>query len=95
MAESGNEVVLCKGASENEEQEPYVKTLESAGYKCKYLQTLQFEFVNMPELQTCLSISQKCAGTKIVVNTFLTLKWTCGIIGILHDHYIYFLMAII
>jgi hypothetical protein len=83
MAESDNKVVLCKAISETETQEPYVKTLESAGYKCNYLQTLQFEFVNISELQTCLSVPDKYTGTKIVVNKFLTLKWTCGIIGII------------
>ncbi|GAB1865861.1 uroporphyrinogen-III synthase [Camponotus japonicus] len=40
----------------------YIKTLESAGYTCEYLQTLQFEFVNISELRACLSTADKYSG---------------------------------
>ncbi|EZA50576.1 Uroporphyrinogen-III synthase [Ooceraea biroi] len=63
MAGNGSIVVLCKGLSEsNDRQEAYVKTLESAGYTCECLPTLRFEFVNISELQTCLSIPDKYTG---------------------------------
>jgi len=95
MAESNEQVVLCKEPSENEKQDQYVNIFESAGYKCSYLQTLQFEFINISELQTCLSVPDNYAGIKIVVYKFLTLKWIHRIMGILHDYYIYFLMTIV
>ncbi|XP_076638134.1 uroporphyrinogen III synthase 1 [Colletes latitarsis] len=55
MAPRYERVVLCRGLSEkNDSQEIYVKTLKSAGYTCDYLPTLCFEFINTPELRTCL-----------------------------------------
>ncbi|XP_011167122.1 uroporphyrinogen-III synthase isoform X2 [Solenopsis invicta] len=63
MAESGRTVILCKVLSEkSDKQETYVETLESAGYNCEYLQTLQFEFVNISELRACLSEADKYSG---------------------------------
>lgn len=63
MAGSGKTVVLCKGLSEkNDRQEMYIKTLESAGYSCKCLQTLRFEFVNISELQARLSVANRYSG---------------------------------
>lgn len=46
----------------SDKQETYIKTLESAGYTCECLQTLQFEFVNISELQACLSTVDKYSG---------------------------------
>lgn len=66
MAGSGKTVVLCKGSSEkNDRQEStpsYIETLESAGYSCECLQTLRFEFVNIMELRTCLSVANRYSG---------------------------------
>lgn len=63
MFENNKIVVLCKGLSEiSDKQEMYIKTLESAGYICEYLQTLQFEFVNISELRACLSTADKYSG---------------------------------
>ncbi|EFN69945.1 Uroporphyrinogen-III synthase [Camponotus floridanus] len=63
MLENNKIVVLCKGLSEiSDKQEMYIKTLESAGYTCEYLQTLQFEFVNISELRACLSTAEKYSG---------------------------------
>lgn len=63
MAGSGKIVVLCKGLSEkNNKQETYIETLESAGYSCECLQTLRFEFVNISELRTRLSVADRYSG---------------------------------
>jgi len=63
MAGNGKIVVLCKGFSEkSDKQETYVETLESAGYSCKYLQTLRFEFVNISELRACLAVADRYSG---------------------------------
>lgn len=68
MLENNKIVVLCKGLSEiSNKQEMYVKTLESAGYACEYLQTLQFEFVNISELRACLSTVDKYSGNILIV----------------------------
>ncbi|KAL6265558.1 hypothetical protein P5V15_002354 [Pogonomyrmex californicus] len=62
MAES-HKIILCKGSSEkNDRTEIYIETLESAGYICECLQTLQFEFVNISKLQACLSTVDKYSG---------------------------------
>ncbi|KYM97384.1 PREDICTED: uroporphyrinogen-III synthase-like [Cyphomyrmex costatus] len=63
MAGNCKRVILCKGLSEKSNmQEMYIKTLESAGYNCECLQTLQFEFVNISDLRTCLSVADKYSG---------------------------------
>ncbi|XP_014475814.1 PREDICTED: uroporphyrinogen-III synthase isoform X2 [Dinoponera quadriceps] len=63
MAENAKVVVLCRGLSEkNDTQKAYVETLESAGYTCECLQTLQFEFVNISELRACLSRADEYSG---------------------------------
>ncbi|KAL0134446.1 hypothetical protein PUN28_001317 [Cardiocondyla obscurior] len=56
-------VVLCKGLSEkSDRQETYIETLESAGYTCECLQTLRFEFINISQLQECLSAVDRYSG---------------------------------
>lgn len=68
MLENNKIVVLCKGLSEiSDKQEMYIKTLESAGYTCEYLQTLKFEFVNISELRACLSTADKYSGNILSV----------------------------
>lgn len=63
MAGNNKTVILCKGSSDkNDKQEAYVKMLKSAGYICKCLRTLRFEFVNTLELQTCLLAADKYSG---------------------------------
>ncbi|KZC06266.1 PREDICTED: uroporphyrinogen-III synthase [Dufourea novaeangliae] len=56
MAPRYERVVLCRGglSEKNDSQEVYVKTLKTAGYSCNCLPTLCFNFVNTPELRTCL-----------------------------------------
>lgn len=72
MLENNKIVVLCKGLSEiSDKQEMYIKTLESAGYTCEYLQTLQFEFVNISELRACLSTADKYSGNILIVHVQL------------------------
>ncbi|KAG5307597.1 HEM4 synthase, partial [Pseudoatta argentina] len=62
MAGNCKRVVLCKGLSEKSNQETYSKILESAGYNCECLQTLKFEFVNISDLRTCLSVADRYSG---------------------------------
>ena len=55
MAPRYERVVLCRGLSEKSDpQEAYTQTLAAAGYVCDCLTTLYFEFVNTPDLRTCL-----------------------------------------
>ena len=55
MAPRYERVVLCRGLSEkSDSQEAYTQTLAAAGYDCDCLTTLYFEFVNTPDLRTCL-----------------------------------------
>lgn len=68
MLENNKIVVLCKGSGISDKQEIYIKTLESAGYACEYLQTLQFEFVNISELRACLSTADKYGGNILILH---------------------------
>lgn len=68
MAESGKIVVLCKGLSEKDDtQDMYIKSLESVGYTCEYLQTLRFQFINILELRTCLLTPDKYTGNILLL----------------------------
>lgn len=52
-------IVLCRSLPEKNDIQ---KALESAGYTCECLQTLQFKFVNISELRACLSRADKYSG---------------------------------
>ncbi|XP_015179812.1 PREDICTED: uncharacterized protein LOC107068181 [Polistes dominula] len=55
MAKSCDSIVLCKEVPEQTvEERNYLTYLKTAGYKCKYLYTSQFEFVNSSDLKSWL-----------------------------------------
>lgn len=63
MAAFGDKVILCRGLPEqNQTEDNYVHTLQSAGYTCNYLHTLRFEFINSSDLRTCLQMSENYYG---------------------------------
>lgn len=56
MSSVGIKVLLCTGASsETDNENHYIKCLTVNGFECKVLQVLNFEFVNLDELQNLLS----------------------------------------
>ena len=63
MSSKLKKVVLCKGVtSDNDLQDSYKITLQESGYECDILPTLNFEFVNLDELKSCLTSSQQYSG---------------------------------
>ncbi|XP_015179973.1 PREDICTED: uroporphyrinogen-III synthase-like [Polistes dominula] len=63
MAKSCDSIVLCRGLPEQTLQEDnYLITLQSVGYKCYYLYTSRFEFDNSPNLKMCLQNAEYYSG---------------------------------
>lgn len=63
---STKEVVLCRGVIDNNEtHSEYVNTFESAGLRCKHLNVLRFEFLNLNELRERLLLPNSYDGELI------------------------------
>ncbi|XP_043278684.1 uroporphyrinogen-III synthase [Venturia canescens] len=57
------EVILCRGVVDsNETQSEYIKTFETAGYTCKHLNVLRFEFLNLKRLRERLLLPNSYGG---------------------------------
>ncbi|KAI4487222.1 hypothetical protein M0804_005371 [Polistes exclamans] len=63
MAKLCDSIVLCRGLPEQTlKEDNYLHTLQSAGYKCDYLYTSRFEFINSSDLKMCLETPDNYYG---------------------------------
>lgn len=62
MASDRGVVLLCTGTSGDEDKNYYPAQLEEVGFQCKFLQALQFEYVNLQDLQDHLLAPESYHG---------------------------------